>query len=288
MGEKLRIIAVDDEANNLAEFEIEIQGLEDVELAGMFQSTKEALLFAEKHSVDAAFLDISMPGMSGIELGKKLRELCPDIILIYLTAYRKYAYDAFKLEAVDYVLKPYNREDLEKALSRARKQKKVQNADRIPKVRIRTFGRFEVFVGEEPIDFSSSKAKELLALCVDRRGGIVTTEEMLAFLWEDRPDGEKSRSLCRKVIQRLHRTLDAYGAGDILIRHRRGRSLDMDKVSCDYYEYLKKGDEQEPPEEYMSNYSWGEMTLGRLLMRGGVTEKSSFEMMECTAHILLF
>lgn len=124
MGEKLRIIAVDDEANNLAEFEIEIQGMEDVELAGMFQSTKEALLFAEKHSVDAAFLDISMPGMSGIELGKKLRELCPDIILIYLTAYRKYAYDAFKLEAVDYVLKPYNREDLEKALSRARKQKK--------------------------------------------------------------------------------------------------------------------------------------------------------------------
>lgn len=54
-------------------------------------------------------------------------------------------------------------------------------------VSIRTFGYFDVFVGENPIAFRNKKSKELFALLVDRKGGYVTSEEAISFLWEDEP-----------------------------------------------------------------------------------------------------
>lgn len=56
-----------------------------------------------------------------------------------------------------------------------------------PLVRIRTFGYFDVFVGEQPIAFRNEKSKELFALLVDRRGGFVSSEEAIGFLWENEP-----------------------------------------------------------------------------------------------------
>jgi two-component SAPR family response regulator len=90
---------------------------------------------------------------------------------------------------------------------------------------------------------------------------------MITYLWEDRPDDDKSRNLCRKVMQRLHNQLEEQGIGDILLRHNRGRSLDVEKVTCDYYEYLDGREERkhEFHGEYMTNYSWAEETLATLL-----------------------
>jgi two-component SAPR family response regulator len=269
MGLKdMRVVAVDDEAMNLEAFQLETEGMDGIEIVGMFQNPGEAFEFIQKESVDVAVLDVEMPDMNGIELGHKLRENCPEIALIYITGYKEYAYDAFQLEASAYLTKPFGREDIEKAIARAR----ILASGQSPKkeqhqVVIRTFGRFEVFLDDKPMEFSSSKAKELLALLVDRKGGIVSTEEMLTYLWEDKPDNDKSRNLCRKVVQRLHNQLEEYGIDDIILRHNRGRSLDVSKVMCDYYQYLDGNGEgrTEFRGEYMTNYSWAEETLATLL-----------------------
>jgi two-component SAPR family response regulator len=262
------VIAVDDERMNLDIFQMEAENLESVEIKGLFQNPMEALEFVNRNPVDIAVLDIEMPELNGIELGHKLRECCPDIALIYLTGYKEYAFDAFQLEASAYLTKPYHRQDIEYAIARAIKLSGKEAAQpEKPNIFIRTFGRFELFVKDRPVEFSSSKAKEMLALLVDRKGGIVTTEEMLTYLWEDRPDDDKSRNLCRKVLQRLHNQLEEQGIDDIIIRHNRGRSLDIGKVTCDYYEYLD-GNEERKHEfhgEYMSNYSWAEETLATLI-----------------------
>jgi two-component SAPR family response regulator len=264
----MKIIAVDDEQYSLGMLELETEGLEEVEIVGLFQNPREALEFVRSTPVDAALLDIEMPGMGGITLGKELQKCCPGISLIYVTAYKEYAYDAIQLDADGYLLKPFNQEDIRKALAKVWKKagrQKEYFADQ-NKVFIRTFGRFEVFVNGYPIEFSSMKAKELLALLVDRKGGIVTTEEMRTYLWEDRPDDARSRNHCRKVLQRLHECLKGYGIDDILVHHSRGRSLAVDRVVCDYYQYLK-GQASYRTEfrgEYMTNYSWAEATLSEL------------------------
>ena len=83
-------------------------------------------------------------------------------------------------------------------------------------VSIRTFGYFDVFVGDKPIAFRNKKSKELFALLVDRRGGYITSEEAIGFLWEDEPANTVTLSRYRKVALRLKNTLEEYGIADVM------------------------------------------------------------------------
>lgn len=264
----MKVILVDDEENNMDAFELETEGMTEIEIVGRFQNPWEALSYVREQAVDLAVLDVEMPELNGIRLGKKMKECRPEIELIYITAYKDYAYDAYQIYAGAYLLKPFNRADVEKAFEHLKQfHRKNLFPTKTSGIFIQTFGRFEVFLNGRPVEFKSAKAKELLALLVDRKGGIVTTEEMLTYLWEDKPDTDSSRSLCRKVVQRLHSNLEEHGIGDIIERHTRGRSLNTDKVKCDYYEYLEG--KRRFSGEYMSNYSWAEETLSRINASGG-------------------
>lgn len=83
---------------------------------------------------------------------------------------------------------------------------------------IRTFGYFDIFVDGETIPFSCKKAKELLALLVDRRGGFVTTGDAISYLWEDECTEKRIKDKFRKVVKELRRTLNAYGIERVLHR----------------------------------------------------------------------
>lgn len=151
-----------------------------------------------------------------------------------------------------------------RALPRAR-----EATGQAPRVSIRTFGYFEVFVDGEPIPFGSGKAKELLALLVDRRGGFVTSDDAIAALWEHEPVSERSRTRYRKAALHLKNTLVAYGAEGIIESVRGKRRIVPERVRCDLFSYL----DREPGSEglfrgsYLSNYSWAEVTLSELSYR---------------------
>jgi two-component SAPR family response regulator len=131
---------------------------------------------------------------------------------------------------------------------------------------IRTFGYFDVFVGDKPIAFRNKKSKELLALLVDRRGGYVTSEEAIGFLWEDEPSNAITLSRYRKVALRLKNTLEEYGIPGIVETVDGKRRIVMERVQCDLYNYLSGKEEyaQLFKGSYLTNYSWGETTLGEL------------------------
>ena len=133
-------------------------------------------------------------------------------------------------------------------------------------VTIRTFGYFDVFVGERPIAFRNKKSKELFALLVDRRGGYVTSEEAIGFLWEDEPVSTVTLSRYRKVALRLKNTLEEYGIADVVESVDGKRRIVAEKVRCDLYDYLSGKDEfaQLFKGSYLTNYSWAETTLGEL------------------------
>ena len=135
-----------------------------------------------------------------------------------------------------------------------------------PNVLIRTFGYFDVFVDGNPIAFRNKKSKELLALLVDRKGGYVTSEEAISFLWEDETVSTLTLSRYRKVALRLKSTLEEYGILDIIEAVDGKRRIVMDKVECDLYQYLSGKEEfaQLFKGSYLSNFSWGETTLGEL------------------------
>ena len=133
-------------------------------------------------------------------------------------------------------------------------------------VLIRTFGYFDVFVGKKPIAFRSKKAKELFALLVDRRGGFISSEEAIGFLWEDEPISSVTLARYRKTALRLKNTLEEYGISDVMESVHGKRRIVPEKVQCDLYNYLSGKEEYSQlfKGSYLSNYSWGENTLAGL------------------------
>ena len=131
---------------------------------------------------------------------------------------------------------------------------------------VRTFGYFDVFVGERPIAFRNKKAKELFALLVDRRGGYISSEEAISFLWEDEPVNSVTLARYRKVALRLKNTLEEYGISDVMESVDGKRRIVPEKIRCDLYDYLSGKEEHSQlfKGSYLSNYSWGETTLAEL------------------------
>ncbi|WP_318504141.1 diguanylate cyclase [Bacillus sp. T3] len=142
--------------------------------------------------------------------------------------------------------------------------------DEIPaqnkRVYIRTFGYFDVFIDGKAILIQHAKAKELLALLVDRRGGFVTSRDIIAGLWENEDVNKVTMARCRKIFMLLNETLKAYGIEDILESNKGSRCIKPEMVNCDLYNYLTGLKEFSHLYKgvYMQNYSWGEFTIADL------------------------
>ncbi|QKY71744.1 response regulator transcription factor [Lentibacillus sp. CBA3610] len=96
----------------------------DVMLCPSAETGKQLVDLYTEHEPDVIFLDVQMPGISGVEAVKQIVELAyvQRPLFIFTTAYDDYAVDAFEIEAVDYLLKPYDDDRFQKAIKRVRKQ----------------------------------------------------------------------------------------------------------------------------------------------------------------------
>jgi diguanylate cyclase (GGDEF)-like protein len=131
---------------------------------------------------------------------------------------------------------------------------------------IRTFGYFDVFINNKAVLFNHSKAKELLALLIDRKGGFIEPGEAISFLWEDSPHDSVAMSRYRKVAMQLKNTLEKYGIADIIEYKNSMRRVIPELVDCDMYKYLSGLPEYSNLFKgfYMMNYSWSEITTAEL------------------------
>lgn len=133
-------------------------------------------------------------------------------------------------------------------------------------VYIRTFGYFDVFVNGEALLIPNAKAKELLALLVDRRGGYITPAEIIGCLWEDESANKVTLARCRKVVLLLRNALKEYGLEDLMESQKGARRLNTSLVNCDLYNFLSGKPEYAHlfKGSYMLNYSWGEFAIAEL------------------------
>jgi DNA-binding LytR/AlgR family response regulator len=122
---KLRAIAIDDEPLALRLVSDYIEKTPFLELYGAFDNPLDAIDFLSTQAVELIFVDIQMPELTGIEFARTL-ENAPKII--FTTAYEKYAIEGFKLNAIDYLLKPFSYEEFLKAAQKARKQSELEAA----------------------------------------------------------------------------------------------------------------------------------------------------------------
>lgn len=273
----MRVICVDDEQPILENFRGKTKDFTEIESLHLFQSAMEALAWAEENPVDVAVLDMEMTEMNGIELAKRLKMIDSDIRIIFVTAYAKYALEAFRVDAVGYLLKPYSsdeiRHELEKAM-RIRSQPKKR-------VEIQTIPDFIVSVDGEPMHFDRAKPEELLALLVDHASAGLTAGEAIACLWPDRPTDENTLTLYRVTFHRLMEKLKAAGIEHIIGSEGRKRYIHTEQIDCDLYRLLSgnKRELQNYSGEYMKEYSWAESRNAQLNSIKASVIKSGKEIM---------
>ena len=114
MPDKIRCIIVDDEPVALDILENHISKIDKIEMVGRCKNATDAFNMINAQQVDLIFLDINMPGFSGISFAKSINK---SIKIIFTTAYREYAIEGFDLHAVDYLLKPISFNRLLDAIS---------------------------------------------------------------------------------------------------------------------------------------------------------------------------
>ena len=122
----MKILIVDDEQPARSRLRAMLQQLNDCEVVAEAGNGKQALEASQAHQPDVVLLDIRMPGMDGLEAADHLSKMETPPAVIFTTAYNDYALSAFKTHAVDYLLKPVRKENLQQALSAATRLNRAQ------------------------------------------------------------------------------------------------------------------------------------------------------------------
>ncbi len=113
----MKCIAIDDEPLALRQIQSYIERSEGLQMVGLCSRAAEAQQLLLQQDVDLMFVDINMPDVSGLDL---VRSLDNPPMIIFTTAYAEYAIEGFRLDAVDYLLKPFSYDDFSRSVNRAR------------------------------------------------------------------------------------------------------------------------------------------------------------------------
>lgn len=253
----MKVICIDDEYLILGRTVSILRRFPQIESIEGFLNGKEALDYLKDHSVDAVFLDINMPDIDGLELARMIRERWENVELVFLTGYNEFALEAFEVHASGYLVKPIEESQLLKEIKNI---ERVQKHKPTARIRVVTFGNFELLVDGKMVLFSRSKSKEILAYLVLKNGTGVSRPELASILWENEFYDRGKQKQLDTYIRSLISTLKEYGIEKIVEMGKGTLRIIPDMIECDYYQYLA-GDEEAMSSyigEFMNAYSWAE------------------------------
>lgn len=256
----MKILAADDETLALEMLVDSIKEASPNAEVYDFLKPSKLLEFVKDNKCDIAFLDIHMRGMTGVELAKKLKDLNPEINIIFVTGFDQYTGDAMKLHASGYIMKPITTEKVLQELAELLhpiESEPINGA----LLKVQCFGNFDVFTPDgEPVHFERSKSKEVFAYLVHRRGSSCTIKEIAAALFEDEPYDNKQQAYVQKIISAMMKSLKAIKADKVVFKKYNSLSVNVNLLDCDYYRFdnLDVAAVNSYMSEYMSQYYWAD------------------------------
>jgi len=184
----MNILVMDDESLALKRVERFLKALGyTCTCVDSLESFEQAM--AQK-SYELFILDIHMPSLSGIDVAKKVLQDTPNAFIIFQTAYEAYALKAFEIGAIDYLLKPFSQETLQKSIERARSYQKEHHSSFMTRNKEESY-----LIGE----------KEIIYIEADLNEVMLRTKEHFSYL--DRPISFMEKMLSPTHFFRIHRSL---------------------------------------------------------------------------------
>ena len=208
----LDAMIVDDEKPALDVLRLLLEKTGQIRVVGSFTRAEDALSQLWSLTPDVVFLDIEMPEMSGLELAAKIMEAGKELEIVFVTAYDKYALEAFRVNAVDYILKPFSSDDIAKTVKRLKKIRPLPDSVGIPadRGRVCCFGRLLVYGpgGEEAVKWRTSKAEELFAFMLLNLNNEVSKWKIMQALWPE-CETDKFSVYLHTTIYKIKKTLSS-------------------------------------------------------------------------------
>ncbi len=243
----LRAITVDDELPNHILLKRFLEEEKQVKVVEQFTNPLDVLEKSEQLQPDVAFIDIEMPEINGLELAERLQVICPSIQIVFVTAFSHYAVEAFHVNAIDYLLKPIEKTEIDRVLNKLQNNKEQQKIVEsvleeatIETCRIHTLGCFDVYGAQSklPIQWMTSKVEELFAYLLLNIGKSVGKEELCDVLW---PDTEHENGMMNlySTVYRLRKTLSKEKIPIGISRHKYGYQIDADDFFLDFKVFEK-------------------------------------------------
>ena len=255
----MKVICVDDEPLAVEYTLGQCALLPEIDEAKGFTEAQSALDWLGEHTADLAILDINMPQIDGIALAARIKQARPETAILFLTAYKEYAFDAYAVHPAGYLLKPVSQDKLAEEVRYACGETRRSSPAHI---RIKTFGTFDVYADDRPVSFKLARSKEILAYLVDKQGSGVTRSELFAAIWEDNLYDRKRQKQLDVYIRSLRESLQEYGIPEIMEMEKGVLRVKPETFACDAYLFCL-GDSDAINSyrgEYMSSYSWASMT----------------------------
>ena len=239
--------------------------LPEAEIAA-FGKPSQVLMYVQENHCDVAFLDIQMHGMTGLELARRLKELQPQINIIFVTGFSEYIGEAMYMHASGYIEKPVTEAAVRHELEDLRHPVEPERKD-TALLRVHCFGTFDVYAPDgERVHFEREKSRECFAYLISRIGNSCSVREIAGILFEDAPYDRRKANYVQQIITGMMKSLKRANAAGVIRKSYNAISVEPKLIDCDYYRF-RSGDAAAVNSytgEFMTQYPWAEFITGSL------------------------
>lgn len=242
----MKAILVDDEELALHILERHLAKISNLEVIGKYVNPKIVREEILKKTVDVVLLDINLPEINGIELAEQILEHKPQQVIVFVTAYDKYAVEAFELNALDYLVKPVRRDRLMDTISRIKSRYQLAGNISNPSptnkpLRVNVCGQLTIEVKEdtfETIPWRTMRAQELFPYLLLRKNQLVQKSRIIELLW---PESELDRVYPQlyTTIYHIRQALSRFGNSFQIKNKAEGYILRTKNITLDTEEWEK-------------------------------------------------
>ena len=231
----MEVIIIDDEILSIHSMEKILNDMDGIRIVGKCRDWRQALDVLRREKIDLIFCDIELPEKNGIELAELMMDIQPDAEIAFVTAYDTYAVEAFELNAIDYVLKPVQKQRIAETVSRVQKHNIMLNGCQPAKTdeeihMICSMNYLALRAGKEAKQFAwrTRKAQELFAYLLHHRGHILSKNNLTDLLWPD-ASKDKTLMLLHTTIYQVRRLIREEKLDMILSNMVQGYRMDLGK-----------------------------------------------------------
>lgn len=242
----MRAILVDDERLALERLKILLeQGAGEIKVIAMYLDPTEVITGIIEHRPDVVFLDIHMPEINGLNLGREIQAIVPGTEIVFVTGYDKYAVRAFEMYALDYIMKPVLKTRLQQTVLRVKEKlslKEIRKDHELHAPFICCFNQIQFQLpGQEPqtVKWRTNKAQELFAYLLHHRDRTIDRSVLLELLWPDFEEVKAAQQLYN-TIYHIRQTLKGCGMDMLAIRSgdlEAGYKLEIGNAQIDTEEW---------------------------------------------------